>query len=94
MDIGCAVGRSTFELATVYEKVLGIDFSAAFVDKCNELKENGQALYSVPGEGELSDRGVAEISKKIVSIIVFLYGLVKVFKQRCTIFTPQIKGYS
>ena len=69
MDIGCAVGRSTFELATQYEEVLGIDFSASFVDKCNELKENGQALYCVPGEGELSERGVAEISKEIVRLL-------------------------
>lgn len=73
MDIGCAVGRSTFELATQFGEVLGIDFSAAFVDKCNELKENGQALFCVPGEGELSERGVAEISKHIVRLMLMHY---------------------
>jgi len=73
LDIGCAVGRSTFELATQFGEVLGIDFSAAFVDKCNELKENGQALFCVPGEGELSERGVAEISKHIVRLMLMHY---------------------
>jgi len=86
LDIGCAVGRSTFELATQFEEVLGIDFSAAFVDKCNELKENGQALYSVPGEGELSERGVAEIPKQIVRLIMLMHYL----KESCLMFTTRL----
>jgi len=66
LDIGCAVGRSTFELATQFENVLGIDFSQAFVDRCNELKECGQSYYCLPSEGEIVEKGVAEISKEIV----------------------------
>lgn len=65
LDIGCAVGRSAFELTTHFESVLGIDFSQAFVDRCNELKECGQSPYCLPDEGEIVEKGVAEISKEI-----------------------------
>lgn len=66
LDIGCAVGRSTFELAKHFENVVGIDFSQAFVDRCNELKECGQSPYCLPSEGEIVEKGMAEISKEIV----------------------------
>ena len=67
LDIGCAMGRSSFELAARFESVLGIDFSQAFVDRCNELKECGQSPYCLPGEGEIVEKGMAEISKEVVS---------------------------
>jgi 2-polyprenyl-3-methyl-5-hydroxy-6-metoxy-1,4-benzoquinol methylase len=31
LDIGCAVGRSSFELARNFKEVVGIDFSHRFV---------------------------------------------------------------
>ena len=70
LDIGCAVGRSTFELATRFESVLGIDFSEAFVDRCNELKECGKSSYCLPSEGEIAEKGMAEISNEIVRFIL------------------------
>jgi len=30
LDLGCAVGRSTFDLAKQYEEAVGIDLSARF----------------------------------------------------------------
>ena len=68
LDIGCGVGRSSFELATHFETVLGIDFSQAFVDRCNELKKSGQSSYILPNEGEIVEESIAEISKEIVRI--------------------------
>jgi len=68
LDIGCGVGRSSFELATQFENVLGIDFSQAFVDRCNELKEHGQSLYCLPSEGEIIKKNMAKVSKEIVSM--------------------------
>ncbi len=41
LDLGCAVGRSTFELARHCTEVLGIDYSAAFIGAANELKTKG-----------------------------------------------------
>ena len=66
LDVGCGVGRSSFELAKHFKTVLGIDFSQAFVDRCNELKKHGQSTYCLPSEGEIVEKGIAEISKEIV----------------------------
>ena len=66
-DIGCAVGRSTFELARVYDEVLGMDFSQAFIARCQELKMTGLANYSVAVEGELVENKTATIDRDIVS---------------------------
>ncbi|MEA2047120.1 MAG: 5-histidylcysteine sulfoxide synthase [Campylobacterota bacterium] len=54
-DIGCAIGRSTFELARGFEKVIGVDFSARFIQEAESLKQNGFLRYSIVTEGELED---------------------------------------
>lgn len=41
LDIGCSVGRSTFELAHKFRKITGIDYSNEFIDKANQLKNSG-----------------------------------------------------
>lgn len=43
LDLGCAVGRSSFELSVTCDEVIGIDFSHAFVRAARELQD-GQAL--------------------------------------------------
>ena len=43
LDLGCAVGRSTAEMSRGCSHVLGIDFSHAFIDAANALKQ-GEAL--------------------------------------------------
>ncbi|XP_033630196.1 uncharacterized protein LOC117292297 [Asterias rubens] len=53
LDIGCAVGRTAFELARDFEQVVGIDFSQAFTDTCCALKEQGSLDYEVKDEGDL-----------------------------------------
>ena len=55
LDIGCAIGRSSFELARGFDEVIGVDFSARFIQEAQTLKENGVLRYAVPTEGELSD---------------------------------------
>lgn len=37
MDLGCALGRTTIELASHFEEVVGIDFSHAFVEAANNV---------------------------------------------------------
>lgn len=68
IDIGCAVGRSTFELAREFDEVIGVDFSHAFVAKCQEMKITGQAKYSLTVEGDLVEKKVATIDPAIVSV--------------------------
>ncbi|HBM85954.1 MAG TPA: putative 4-mercaptohistidine N1-methyltransferase [Opitutae bacterium] len=38
LDIGCSVGRSTFELARHCREVIGVDYSQAFIDGANRMK--------------------------------------------------------
>ena len=53
LDLGCAAGRSTFELARRFEEVTGIDFSARFVGLGAQMAEQGVLRYTLVDEGEL-----------------------------------------
>ncbi|MBL8500449.1 MAG: 5-histidylcysteine sulfoxide synthase [Nitrosomonas sp.] len=53
LDLGCASGRSTFELATVFDHVTGIDFSARFIGQGVQLAQQGILRYTLTDEGEL-----------------------------------------
>ncbi len=54
-DIGCAIGRSSFELARGFDEVIGVDFSARFIQEAQALKDNGILRYVMPTEGELEN---------------------------------------
>lgn len=51
LDIGCSVGRSTFELARHCREVIGVDYSQAFIDAANRMKTNGSHSASRSDEG-------------------------------------------
>ena len=53
LDLGCASGRATFELARVFERVTGVDFSARFINQGVQLIQTGQLRYTLADEGEL-----------------------------------------
>jgi 5-histidylcysteine sulfoxide synthase/putative 4-mercaptohistidine N1-methyltranferase len=53
LDLGCAVGRASFELAKTFDQVTGIDFSARLINLGVQLKEHGVIRYSIADEGEL-----------------------------------------
>lgn len=72
LDIGCAVGRASFELARIFQEVVGIDFSLPFVNACNQLKEQGQLPYTATIEGNLTIQHDAVVPQDIVSILPFL----------------------
>lgn len=46
LDLGCAVGRSTFEMARNAETVLGIDFSHAFIAAAERLRRGEPISYN------------------------------------------------
>ena len=54
LDIGCAVGRAAFALAEIFEEVVGIDYSAAFIGAANELLEQGQIAGCVVEAGRIT----------------------------------------
>ncbi|MFT5542515.1 MAG: 5-histidylcysteine sulfoxide synthase/putative 4-mercaptohistidine N1-methyltransferase [Glaciecola sp.] len=53
LDLGCACGRASFELAREFDKVDGIDFSANFTRLGVKMAEHGAVRYARTEEGEL-----------------------------------------
>ncbi len=54
LDLGCATGRSSFELAQTFDKVDGIDFSARFIEVGTRLQNGENILFHSNEEGSLS----------------------------------------
>ncbi|MCX6969047.1 MAG: putative 4-mercaptohistidine N1-methyltransferase [Verrucomicrobia bacterium] len=65
LDLGCAVGRSSFELARSARSVLGIDFSSAFIRAAETLKREGELACHVPVEGERTELFAAKVPADI-----------------------------
>ena len=53
LDLGCAVGRSTFELSRWAPEILGIDLSHRFIAAANSVRETGRIEIRRREEGEL-----------------------------------------
>ncbi|MBN2894861.1 MAG: 5-histidylcysteine sulfoxide synthase [Campylobacterales bacterium] len=51
LDLGCATGRASFELARHFESVTGIDFSARFIQVATRMQEQGAISYERIEEG-------------------------------------------
>ena len=45
LDLGCAVGRSTFELARTFDSVVGLDYSDAFINAAEHLRQQRSMEY-------------------------------------------------
>jgi putative 4-mercaptohistidine N1-methyltranferase len=54
LDLGCAVGRSTYEMSRNSRHVTGIDFSHAFIHAANTLLEGKTVPYSRRDEGHVT----------------------------------------
>ncbi len=90
LDIGCAVGRTTLELAKEFEHVTGIDFSARLINLGVQLLEQGVIRYSIVDEGHLSvyrERRLTDLGlQDIVHKVEFLQG------DACNL-KPHFRGY-
>jgi 5-histidylcysteine sulfoxide synthase/putative 4-mercaptohistidine N1-methyltranferase len=53
LDLGCSVGRASFELARHFDQVTGIDFSARLINLGTQMAEQGVVRYTITDEGEL-----------------------------------------
>lgn len=73
LDLGCASGRATFELARAFDFVTGIDFSARFIGQGVQLANSETLRYTLTDEGELvsyksrslNDLGLSEYKHKV-----------------------------
>ena len=61
LDLGCAVGRSSFELAPFVNEVTGIDFSQSFVDAATRLQQGESLDYERLEEGTLTTTLTANV---------------------------------
>ena len=53
LDLGCASGRATFELAKHFDHVTGIDFSVRLIESGVHMAEAGELHYTLVDEGQL-----------------------------------------
>ena len=65
LDLGCAVGRATFELARHCSEVIGIDYSQRFIEVASHLQQHGSTSYAYAEEGLLTTRATAEVTAEI-----------------------------
>jgi putative 4-mercaptohistidine N1-methyltranferase len=56
LDLGCAVGRSSFELARYCPQVVGIDYSKRFIETARHLQGKGSIEFLCVEEGGLANR--------------------------------------
>jgi len=64
LDLGCSVGRSTFELAKLgFQEVIGIDLSARFFQMAFKFRELQKLHYKMPIEGDIQEDRVIDLVK-------------------------------
>jgi putative 4-mercaptohistidine N1-methyltranferase len=61
LDLGCAVGRSSFELRRYFDEVVGIDYSERFIVEAETMRQRRSATVRVPREGSAMDEFVLEL---------------------------------
>jgi len=65
MDVGCAVGRSSFELARECKEVVGLDFSHRFIEAANKVKEAGEVNYVSIKQGDITSKETVLLDSSI-----------------------------
>jgi putative 4-mercaptohistidine N1-methyltranferase len=65
LDLGCAVGRSSFELGRTFSEVTGIDFSERFIAAARAMGEKREAVVRVPREGAAEDEVRLELPRDL-----------------------------
>jgi 5-histidylcysteine sulfoxide synthase/putative 4-mercaptohistidine N1-methyltranferase len=53
LDLGCATGRSSFELAKIFDQVDAVDFSARLIEMPTALQKTGAQRYIIQDEGQI-----------------------------------------
>lgn len=59
LELGCAVGRSSFELSRYCDSVLGIDNSTSFISAAKQIQKTGKKEYGLVIEGAQQQRRIA-----------------------------------
>lgn len=65
LDVGCAVGRSSFEMSQQSEEVIGIDFSEAFIHSAQRLADGESISIERLEEAAVSSDLTIQLPKEI-----------------------------
>ena len=90
LDLGCAVGRASFELARHFDQVTGIDFSARFIRVALQLKEKGVTYFELVEEGDVTTCHEARLAELGLDRTA---ERVEFFQGDATNLKPQFTGY-
>ena len=60
-DVGCSVGRSSFELTTFCDNVIGCDLSHSFIGAASTLANKGELPYQYLEEGDFYKSEMAKV---------------------------------
>ncbi|MCG3658637.1 5-histidylcysteine sulfoxide synthase [Aliarcobacter butzleri] len=78
LDLGCCVGRTSFELAKIYDEVLGIDFSANYINIGVKLKLYDFVNYKIKKEDKIFEERVISLKdfdlEKVKDKVSFMQG--------------------
>ena len=75
LDLGCATGRASFELAREFAEVTGLDYSEAFISAARTLQRDGQLAYVRLETGRYVTPLIAQVASDIDrSRVRFLQG--------------------
>ncbi len=65
LDLGCATGRSAFELARFCTDVVAIDLSDAFIEAARRLQSAGSIDFEIPVENGIETRVTARVPEGV-----------------------------
>ena len=65
LDLGCAVGRSSFELSKNAREVIAVDYSQSFVNSAAKIQNAGRISVSCLVEGRLREETEVELPRGV-----------------------------
>ena len=71
LDVGCAVGGASFEIARHFDQVTAVDLSEQFINFAKRLQKDGSVNYRVFEEGDIASPGVAAVEPDLASRVEF-----------------------
>jgi putative 4-mercaptohistidine N1-methyltranferase len=63
LDLGCAVGRSSFELANYFNEVVAIDYSNSFINLAKKIQNSISIKYDITIEGDLKEQKIINLEE-------------------------------
>jgi len=61
LDLGCSVGRSSFELANIFDEVTAVDYSLNFINTAKNLQDENKIEYEICIEGNLKEHKTVDL---------------------------------